>query len=144
MTHTALGLFRTSIEAEKAVSELKAAGFTAGDLRVTAEPRYMPVSSPLSTPSMDLCEELTLDLRAMGVPEPEAQTYILGVRNGGSLVFANGSIEQAHKAAEIMNLHHAATAEEIKGLQPELPELPHDSAIHPNLDSGEGARLFAW
>ena len=153
MTHTALGLFRNVIDAEAAITELKAFGFTAADLRLAAEPRYMPVFGPLSTPGMDFCQELSLDLRAMGVPEVETQGYILGVRDGGALVFANGSIEQVQKAAEIMTRNHADTAEEINGVQPQRPEAPHESAIARQASScqagrvrytGSGARMFAW
>ena len=153
MTHTALGLFRNAIDAEAALGELKASGFSKSDLRLAAEPRYMTVSGPLSTPGMDFCEELSLDLRAMGVPEADTQAYILGVRDGGALVFASGSIEQVQKAAEIMNVHRAATGEEINGAHPELPEAPMDSPIPPAADSdqagrvryaGSGARMFAW
>jgi hypothetical protein len=153
MTHTAVGLFPNSIDAEKAVADLKAAGFSAGDVRVAAEPRYMPVSSPLSTPGMDFCEELSLNLRAMGLTEAETQAYIQGVRNGGALVFANGSIEQVEIAAGVMNRNRAATEEQLNGLEPVLAEVLHDSAIPREVDSaqvgrvrsaGSGARMFAW
>lgn len=153
MTHTALGLFRNAMDAEQVVAELKAAGFTAGNLRVAAEPRYMPVSGPLSTPGMDFCEELSLDLRAMGVPEPETQAHINGVRNGGAVVFANGSIEQVERATQIMNRHHATSTEDFNGSQPDLPEMPHNSTVTIGADSdqagrvrytGSGARMFAW
>ena len=153
MTHTALGLFRNPIDAEKTIMELRAAGFGAGDLRVSAEPRYMPVSSPLSTPGMDFCEELSLNLRAMGVPEPQTQAYIQGVRDGGTLVFANGSPEQVKQAAEVMDRFNTATTKELESLEPVFAEVPHDTATRCETGSaqagrvryaGSGARMFAW
>ena len=153
MTRTALGLFPKSFDADKAVADLMAAGFHPGDVRVVAEPRYMPVSSPLSTPGMDFCEELGLDLRAMGVTEPEVQAYIRGVREGGALVFANGSIDQVEKAAGIMNSCQAANVEELTGMEADIPGAPHDSAIPVGVGSaqagrvrfaGGGARMFVW
>jgi len=153
MTHTAIGLFPNSASAEQATSELKAAGIAANDLRVAAEPRYMPVSNPLSTPGMDFCTDLALDLRAMGVAEPETQDYIQGVRNGGVLVFANGSVEQAEKFAGIMNRHHAVSVGEISCMEPALAEVLHESAIPTDVDcaqagrvryAGSGARMFTW
>ena len=153
MTHTAIGLFPNSASAEQATSELKAAGIAANDLRVAAEPRYMPVSSPLSTPGMDFCTDLALDLRAMGVAEPETQAYIQGVRNGGVLVYANGSIEQVEKFADIMNRHHAVGVGDISGMEPALAEVLPETAIPADVDcaqaggvrySGSGARMFTW
>jgi hypothetical protein len=153
MTHTAIGLFPNSTDAEQAITELKAAGIAASDLRVAAEPRYMQVSNPLSTPGMDFCTDLALDLRAIGVTEPETQAFIQGVRNGGVLVYANGSIEQAEKFAGIMNCHHAVNVEEITGIEPALAEALHESAIPTDVDcaqagrvryAGSGARMFTW
>ena len=153
MTHTALGLFRNATDADIVVTELKAAGFSAGDVRIAAEPRYMPVSSPLSTPGMDFCEDLALNLRAIGVPEPVTQAYIQGVRDGGSLLFASGSAEQVEKAVEIMNHHPVVTVEELKALQLDIRELPHEKAIAHEVSTGQagrvryagsGARMFAW
>jgi hypothetical protein len=153
MARTAIGLFQNQINAEQTVTELKGAGFPANDLRVIAEPRYMPVSSPLSTPGMDFCMELALEFRAMGVTETETQAYIQGVRNGGAIVFANGSIEQVEKAAEIMNCHQAANVEELSGMEPDIAEIPHDSAVPLGVGTaqtgrvrcaGNGARMFVW
>lgn len=153
MTHTAIGLFPNSNDAEQATTELKAGGIAANDLRVAAEPRYMPVSNPLSTPGMDFCTDLALDLRAMGVTEAETQAFIQGVRNGGVLVFANGSIEQVGKFAGIMNRHQAVSVGQIAGMEPALAEVLHESAIPANVEcaqagrvryTGGGARMFVW
>jgi len=153
MTHTAIGLFPNSSEAEQAIIELKAAGIAANDLRVAAEPRYMPVTNPLSTPGMDFCTDLSLGLRAMGVPEAETQAFIQGVRDGEVLVFANGLMEQAETFAGIMNRHQAISVGEIAGMEPALAEVLHESAIPTDVDcaqagrvryTGGGARMFVW
>lgn len=113
----------------------------------------MPVSSPLSTPGVDYCVDLALGLRAIGATESETQAYIQGVRNDGALVFANGSSEQVETFAEIMNRHQAACVEELTVMEPDLTEMPHDSAFPRNADTaqagrvrcaGGGARMFAW
>ncbi|HZD48097.1 MAG TPA: hypothetical protein VE178_05060, partial [Silvibacterium sp.] len=125
MTHMAVGLFKTSIEAEATVNDLKGAGFDPKDLRILAEPRYMHVTGVLSTPEIDFCAELVQDLKAMGATGPEAQAYVQGVRNGGVLVFATGSIELVEKSAEIMNRHQAANFEELTGSETILSCVAH-------------------
>jgi hypothetical protein len=153
MTHTAIGLFPNPSKAEQAVTELKAAGIAGNELRAAAEPRYMPVTNPLSTPGMDFCTDLALDLRAMGVPEAEIQAFIQGVRNGGVLVFASGSTEQAETFTGIMNRHEAVSVGENAGMEPALAEVLHESAIPTDVDcaqagrvryTGGGARMFVW
>jgi hypothetical protein len=153
MTHTAIGLFPNSLNAEQAITELKAAGIAANELRVISEPRYMHVAGVLSTPEIDFCADLDQDLRAMGVTEPEVQAFIRGVRNGGVLVFASGSIEQVENFASIMNHREAANVEELTGMEPVLPGVAHESAIPAHGYSaqtgrvrcaGGGARMFVW
>ncbi len=153
MTHTAVGLFKNSTQAEETVNDLKAAGFEAKDLRVLAEPRYMHVTGVLSTPEVDFCAQLVQDLKAMGATEPEAQAYVQGVRDGGVLAFATGSIELVEKSAEIMNRHQAANVEELNGAETILSCAVHESAIPVHGYSaqagrvryaGSGARMFVW
>jgi hypothetical protein len=153
MAHTTIGLFPNLLNAEQAINELKAAGVAADDLRVIAEPRYMHVTGVLSTPEIDFCAELDQDLRAMGVTEPEVQAYIRGMRNGGVLVFACGSIAQVENFTSIMNRHEAANVEELTGMEPVLPGVAHESAIPAHGYSaqagrvrcaGGGARMFVW
>jgi hypothetical protein len=129
MTHTAVGLFKNGNFAEQAVKELTSAGIASSDVRVLAEPRYMPVKGALSTPEVDFCAELTQDLRAMGATDEEAQIYVQGVRAGGMLVFANGSVEQIEKWAEIMNRHQGAKVEELTGVEAAVHCVAHESAI---------------
>jgi hypothetical protein len=153
MTHTAVGLFKNGNFAEEAVNELVAAGIASNEVRVLAEPRYMPVKGALSTPEIDFCAELAQDLRAMGATEDEAQVYVQGVRVGGVLVFANGSVEQVEKSAEIMSLHQGAKVEELTGVEAVVHCVAHESAIPAHgysvqtgrvRHSGNGARIFVW
>lgn len=153
MTHTAVGLFNNSSLAEEVVNELKAVGIAASDVRVLAEPRYMHVTGVLSTPEIDFCAELVRDLRAMGATEEEAQTYVQGIRAGGVLVFATGSLEQVEKSAEVMNRHQGTKVEELTGAEAVLHGVAHESAIPLHgysvqtgrvRHSGGGARVFVW
>lgn len=152
MTHTAVGLFKNEIFAREAVNELVAAGFASSDVRMLAEPRYMPVKGALSTPEIDFCAELIQDLRAMGATDDEAQIYVQGVRAGGVLVFANGSLEQVEKSAGIMNRHQGAQVEELTGVETVVHGVAHESAIQAHgysvqtgrVRSGSGARIFVW
>ncbi|HZD47668.1 MAG TPA: hypothetical protein VE178_02880, partial [Silvibacterium sp.] len=110
------------------------------------------VTGVLSTPEIDFCAELVRDLKAMGATGPEAQAYVQGVRNGGVLVFATGSIELVEKSAEIMNLHQAANVEELTGAETVLACVAHESAIPVHgysaqarvRHAGGGVRMFVW
>jgi hypothetical protein len=153
MTHTAVGLFNNSGFAEEVVNDLKAIGIAADDVRVLAEPRYMHVNGVLGTPEIDFCTELTCDLRAMGATEDEVQTYVRGIRDGGVLVFATGSLEQVEKSAEVMNRHQGTKVEELTGAEAVLHAVAHESAIPAHgysvqtgrvRHSGGGARVFVW
>jgi len=91
MAKTAVGLFKDSGAAHKAVRALESAGFAAGDIRVLSEPVDMPTGDALSTPGADFEVALGRDLAAMGASEAHITTYVRGVRSGGVIVFATRS-----------------------------------------------------
>lgn len=153
MTQTAVGLFKNARLAEETVRELEAAGMGKTDIRVLAEPRYMPVTGVLSTPGADFCADLHQDLKTMGATEPEAEIYIRGVRNGGVLVFANGSAQQVQTSVEIMNRHTASNVDELSGPEPIRLGVSRDREdklasgtiqLGRVRGTGEGARIFVW
>jgi hypothetical protein len=153
MAKTAVGLFENSGLVDGVVRDLEANGFPEKDVRVLSEPRELAGSGVLSTPHTDFEVALVRDLRAFGVVEADANDYVTGVRNGGVIVFATGSGDEAEKAAAIMNRHGAVEVEKISASRPELPMGDRgqglsidDSSLQNGKTkfSGTGARLFVW
>lgn len=153
MAKTAVGLFENPASVDEVVRDLEASGILSKDVRVLGEPREMAGSSVMSIPHTDFEVGLTRDLTAFGVVEADAEAYVQGVRRGGVMVFATGSVEKADAAADIMNRHHAVEIEELSASRPELPSMDSDGA-HPvrdlSVQTGRsrsvegGARLFVW
>jgi hypothetical protein len=88
---TVIGLFQDSAQAEKALSDLKAAGVHS-----------------------DALDQLTADdvsdapkLRVLGdlLPEPDLGLYLEAIRRGGTLVTAQVRDDAASRAAEILGNH---------------------------------------
>jgi len=152
MAKTAVGLFKDSGAAEKAVRALESAGFAAGDIRVLSEPFDMPTSDALSTPRTDFEVALGRDLAAMGASEAHIATYVAGVRSGGVIVFATGPGDKADAAVGILNSNGAAGSGEVGG-DVQLPGAARSVAA-PDRDTtvltgrstspAGGAQLFVW
>jgi hypothetical protein len=113
----------------------------------------MAGSGVMSTPRTDFEVDLIRDLRAFGAAEADAEAYVRGVRRGGVMIFATGSVAMADTAAAIMNQHCAVEIEELSGAQTYLPgtdngEIAQDRDISFQAGrvrtSGSGARLFVW
>jgi hypothetical protein len=153
MATTAIGLFKTLSVADEVVRQLKAAGLSEDEVRVLAEPRFMPVTGVLSTPELHFSKALRRDIKAMGATEPEADALVGGVLQGGVLVFATGTAEQLDIAAGIMNRSDAAEVEELTGAESNLPAAPQKNVSFAHSEStltgrvrgfGGGVRIFVW
>jgi uncharacterized protein (TIGR02271 family) len=94
MPTTVVGLYRTEADVKRVTDDLANNGFGRGDI--------------------NLHDEVRADLRSwlveQGVPEHDAEDYVLGVRNGGKLVTLEASDDRAGEAVEIMKRHERATA----------------------------------
>ena len=114
MSKTAVGLFEHSDLAHQVVHDLETGAFPQGEIRILGESRDMSVDGVMSTPRTDFEVSLNRELQAIGANGQEAIAYVKGVRRGGVLVFATGSIEQVDNAAEIMNRHGAIDVEKAR------------------------------
>ena len=153
MPKTAVGLFENSGLADQVVHDLEASGFPRNDVRILGESLDMAGSAVMGIPNIDFEVSLNRDLRKIGASGPEAEAYVKGVRRGGVLVFATGSIEEVDNAAEIMNRHGAIDVEKLVGSEPEVGSMAaenmtpvHDSSLQTGRISqpGGGARMFVW
>ena len=113
----------------------------------------MSVDEVMSTPRTDFEVGLNQELQAIGANGQEAIAYIKGVRRGGVLVFATGSIEQVDNAAEIMNRHGAIDVEKLVGSEPNVGSMAGENMTPVHASSrqtgrinqpGGGARMFVW
>jgi hypothetical protein len=153
MAKTAVGLFENPGSVDVLVKELEKSGFARTDVRVLGEPREMAGSGVTSTPRTDFEVDLVRDLRAFGAAEADAKAYVQGVRRGGVMVFATGTVAMADNAAVIMNRHCAVELEEFKSKVAYLPGTNAEIAPPGRDDSSQagrvrssssGARLFVW
>ena len=113
----------------------------------------MSVDGVMSTPRTDFEVSLNRELQAIGANGQEAIAYVKGVRRGGVLVFATGSIEQVDTAAEIMNRHGAIDVEKLVGSEPDVGSMAGENMtpVHQSSNQtgrisqpGGGARMFVW
>jgi uncharacterized protein YcfJ len=98
MAKTAVGLFKDSGAADKAVRALESAGFASGDIRVLSELVDMPTRDALSTPRTDFEVAPGRDRPAMGASEAHITTCVAGVWSGGVIGFATGPGDNADAA----------------------------------------------
>jgi stress response protein YsnF len=94
MPTTVVGLYRTEADVQRVSDDLSSHGFSTGEIN-----RHDEASSGLRSWLID-----------QGVPETEAEDYILGVRNGGKLVTLEASDDRADEAVRIMQRHESGTA----------------------------------
>ncbi len=153
MSKTAVGLFERPDVARQVVHDLETSAFPRKEIRILGEPQEMSVDGVMSTPRTDFEVGLNRELKAIGANGQEALAYVKGVRRGGVLVFATGSIEEVDNAAEIMNRHGAIDVEKLVGSEPEVGSMAaenmtpvHDSSLQTGRISqpGGGARMFVW
>jgi hypothetical protein len=128
MSKTAVGLFEHSDLAHQVVHDLETGAFPKGEIRILGESRDMSVDGVMSTPRTDFEVSLNRELQAIGANGQEAIAYVKGVRRGGVLVFATGSIEQVDNAAEIMNRHGAIDVEKLVGNEPDVGSMAGEMA----------------
>jgi hypothetical protein len=153
MSKTAVGLFEHPDVARQVVHDLESSAFPRKEIRILGESRDMSVDGVMSTPRIDFEVGLNRELQAIGANVQEATAYVEGVRRGGVLVFATGSIEEVDNAAKIMNRHGAIDVEELAGSEPNVGNMAAKNMI-PVRDSstqtgrisqsGGGARMFVW
>ena len=160
MSKTAVGLFQNPVVADQVVQELEARAFPRSEIRVLREPLDMPVPEVTSIPHVDFEVSLGRELEGIGASVGEANAYVQGVRQGGSLVFATGSNDSVDTAAEVMNRHGALNVEELIGREPgnagsvgETKSLPREEMASLGAmstqtgrirTSGDGVRVFVW
>lgn len=89
MANTVVGLFRSEEDVRMVMDELTNRGFTRGEIS-----RHDEGDASLRSWLTD-----------MGVPDQEAEDYVLGVRNGGKLVTLEASDDRAPEAVDIMQRH---------------------------------------
>jgi hypothetical protein len=153
MSKTAVGLFEHASVAHQVVHDLETSAFPRNEIRILGEPRDMSVDEVMSTPRTDFEVGLNQELQAIGANGQEAIAYVKGVRRGGVLVFATGSIEQVDNAAEIMNRHGAIDVEKLVGIEPNVGSMAGENMTPVHSSSrqtgrinqpGGGARMFVW
>ena len=91
MPTTVVGLFRTEADVQRVADDLSSHGFSTNEIN-----RHDEASSDLRSWLVD-----------QGVPEHDAEDYILGVRNGGKLVTLEASDDRADEAVRIMQRHES-------------------------------------
>ncbi len=153
MSKTAVGLFEHSVLAHQVVRDLETSAFPRAEIRILGESRDMSVDGIMSTPRTDFEVGLNRELQAIGASGQEAIAYVKGVRRGGVLVFATGSIEEVDNAAEIMNRRGAIDVEKLVGSEPDFGGMAGENMTPINERSnqtgrisqpGGGARMFVW
>jgi len=88
----------------------------------------------MSFPRLDFEVELTRELTRIGATKAEEKAYLDGLRRGGALVLATGSVEMVDAAAAIMNRYGALEVEASSGPEPRLPGVDREN-ITPISDS---------
>jgi uncharacterized protein (TIGR02271 family) len=94
MPTTVIGLYRTETEVERVENDLVSRGFPRGGIN-----RHEKEDA-----------NLRRWLEEQGVPERDAEDYILGLRNGGKLVVLEASDDRADEAIEVMRRHERGGA----------------------------------
>ena len=152
MAQTTVGLFEQSHDVDLVLNGLRAEGITSDAIRVLSKPSGMGVNSKTSTPAVDFYSALAKDLRSMGASEGECEAYVENVQNGSMMMFVTGTLDEADRAASLMNTYGAAEIEEFAGAAPLLPSMHagemgaggisvrEDRARAKNV----GARVFTW
>ena len=90
MASTVIGLFEERADADAAMKDLKAAGFSDLEMKEAGN------TSGLDT-----------DLKGHGVPEGDIKLFMEGIRAGDTLEIAHVSDDKAEQAREIMDRHDA-------------------------------------
>jgi hypothetical protein len=153
MPKTVVGLFENPGCVNDVVRDIEALGFPRNEVRTLEEPKAFDVTGVMSFPRLDFEVDLIRALTRIGATEADAQAYLEGLRHGGALVFATGSDEDVHAAADAMNRHGAVEIEETTGAEPQLPRA-FRANMTPMRDSpiiagrirqpGGGACFFTW
>jgi hypothetical protein len=154
MPKTAVGLFKNPDLVDNVVREIAALGFPRNEVRTLEEPKSFEVTGVMSFSRLDYEVHLNRALTRIGATDAETQAYVEGLRRGGALVFATGSDEKVHAAADILNRHGAVGIEETSGQEPDLPHVVYGSAP-PGRDAPglagqvgrippSGVAYFAW
>jgi hypothetical protein len=153
MPKTVVALFENEARADDAVRDMEACGIPKKEVRTLQEPATFEVTGVMSFPRLDFETDLTRELTRIGATDPEAQSYLEGLRRGGALCFATGSDEDVEAAGRIMNRHGATEIEQVDGEEPRLPVVAHRS-MTPMHDggvmagrvrqAGGGACVFVW
>jgi len=109
MDQTVVGLFATLTEAQQAVSDLNAAGFSSSDVTVTSEEQASTLAADQNAPAKG---GFWSWLTGAGIPENEAGYYAEGVRRKGTLVSVHTTDALAKKATDIMSRHHVINVDQ--------------------------------
>lgn len=134
MPKTAVGLFQNPDFANDVVHDIEVLGFPRREVRSLEEPASFDVTGVMSFPRLDFEVELTRELTRIGATKAEEKAYLDGLRRGGALVFATGSVEMVDAAAAIMNRYGALEVEASSGPEPRLPGVDREN-ITPISDS---------
>jgi uncharacterized protein (TIGR02271 family) len=102
MPTTVVGLYRTEADVQRVADDLSSHGFSTNEIS-----RHDEASSDLRSWLVD-----------QGVPEHDAEDYILGVRNGGKLVTLEASDDRADEAVRIMQRHERGVARTAADTRP--------------------------
>jgi uncharacterized protein (TIGR02271 family) len=94
MANTVIGLYRTEADVQRVVDDLAQHGFSRHEIN-----HHDEVHSGLRD-----------WLAEQGVPDSEAEDYLLGVRNGGKLVTLEADDDRAREAPEIMRRHEQGSS----------------------------------
>ncbi|MBA2668416.1 MAG: YsnF/AvaK domain-containing protein [Trueperaceae bacterium] len=105
MSNTVVGLYRTEEDVRRVVDDLSNHGFSRGEINHHD----------------DVGPNLREWLTDQGVPDHEAEDYVLGVRNGGKLVTLEADDDRAAEAIDIMQRHERGTATARGGMPAGAP-----------------------
>jgi hypothetical protein len=134
MPKTAVGLFENPGLVDDIIREIETLGFPRKEVRELEEPATFDVTGVMSFPRLDFEVELTRELTRIGATKAEEKAYLDGLRRGGALVFATGSVEMVDAAAATMNRYGALEVEAASGPEPRLPGVVRES-MPPTNDS---------
>lgn len=124
MPRTVVGLFRNPDVVDQVVREIETLGFARNEVRRLQEPDTLEITGVMSFPRLEFESTLSRRLTRIGATEAQAEVYLDGLGNGGTVLFATDPDEEKVRAAgDIMNRNCAAEIEEGRGPEPYLPRV---------------------
>ncbi len=160
MQNTVVGLFHNSADVDLVIRDIEALGFPRNEIHSVEEPERFDATGIMSFPKGKYEVEVASALNRMGASKEETEAYLLGLRDGGTLVFATDEDEsKVDAAAEVLERYGAVVVDQTSDFDhtaesaPHLPYAPEESHLARRDDrvqagrvrqSSGGARFFVW